>query len=91
MMYFDFDGGDEVTDGPIRSGCEAKVNHQEAFATLMSFLGAAAESYRYTMQGQYSDNSDLFPPKVMEWAYQNQNDIDSLAFELEETKNLIEE
>jgi hypothetical protein len=47
--------------------------------SLLSFLTAAAESYGYTMRtGRESDNSDLFPAFIVEWAYQNDSEIQSV-------------
>ncbi len=55
----------------LSSGVGDEPNFTSMMATLLSFLGAGAESYRYTMDGHTSDNADLFPPAVMEWAYIN--------------------
>lgn len=65
---------------------------QSALESLLSFLGAAAESYDYPRRtGRPGDNGELFPPAVAEWAYQNSDEIGLLQCELEEGKNLIEE
>lgn len=79
----------EVTD--LRSGCQGG-NTQDGFASLLSFLGAAAESYGYCQRtGLKGENEDLFPAPVVEWAYQNSDEISMLQMEIEETENLIEE
>ena len=78
-----------VTD--LRSGVGGG-NLQKGMSSLLSFLGAAAESYRSTMRGKESENSDLFDPLVNEWAYQHEDEISSLQYEIEEsTEPLIEE
>lgn len=78
----------EITD--LRSGCQGG-GVQEGFASLLSFLGAAAESYAYRMRtGRSGENEDLFPAPVVEWAYQNSDEIAMLQLEIEEAENLIE-
>jgi hypothetical protein len=58
---------------------------QEGLRSLLSFLGAAAESYGYEMRtGRKGENSDIFPKWVSEWAYENDDDLSMLALELEE-------
>lgn len=63
---------------------------QDGLRDLLAFLGAAAESCRYTMSGHESENSDLFPPEIMEWAYRNADEISMAELDLEE-EGLIEE
>lgn len=67
---------------------------QEGFAAMLSFLSACAESRAYGLR-QYGDamkgeNSDLFPANVGEWAESMSDEIDLLAYELEENRGLIE-
>lgn len=81
----------EYDDHELQSGRFSSGGLQDGLVSLLSFLGAAAESYRYEMSGRKSDNSDLFPPHVMEWAYQHSSEIDMLRCEIEETPGLIEE
>ena len=69
----------------IRSGCDAEPNVTEATGTLFSFLYAAADAYRYGMSGGTSENDDLFPEHVMEWAYMNDDAISMVSLELSET------
>lgn len=54
--------------------------------TLLAFLGAAAESYGYDMRHGpgSSENGDLFPPAVTEWAYMHDDELTMLASELDE-------
>jgi hypothetical protein len=70
-----YDGDD------IRSGCGADVDESDAARTLFEFLYAAAEAYRYEMNGGTSENIDLFPRHVTEWAYQNSDEISLLAMD----------
>lgn len=64
---------------------------QEVLSDLLSFLSASAEAYRSEMQGRESGNGGLFPKYVMEWAYQNDDEIQMLQCELEEKEGLIDE
>ena len=73
---------DDATD--LRSGTGDDIDPHKAMATLLGFLTAAAEAYRHTISGQDSDNSDLFPPDVCEWAYQHDDELAALALELTE-------
>lgn len=59
---------------------------REVTAALLDFLGAAAEAYKAQMGGRESDNADLFPPDVMEWAYQHDDELSILSCELQETE-----
>lgn len=53
----------------------------------LSFLSACAEAYGYRMRtGTCSDNVDLFPEWVAEWAYQNSDELAILQLELDESK-----
>lgn len=63
----------------LRSGVSAEIDESDATATLLAFLSASAESYR-------ADNLEdgLFPQHVIEWAYQNEDEIVSARIELEE-------
>lgn len=65
---------------------------QDAMAALLSFLGAAAEAYAYQIStGRESDNADLFPACIEEWATQYSDELSMLQCELEENKGLIVE
>ncbi len=75
--------GDDLQSGAGGGGL------QEGMSSLLAFLGAAAEAYAASMRGRESDNADLFPAAVNEWAYQNDSEIGSLQFELDENRELI--
>lgn len=63
---------------------------QNMFGSLLAFLSAAAESYAYHMRtGRDSDNTDLFPAEVVEWAYQNSDELEALRFEIEESGEVL--
>lgn len=74
----------------LSSGCNHSL--QSGLASLLSFLTAAAEAYAYTLRtGRESDNADLFPPHVTEWAYQNSDELSMLQCELQDNPELIVE
>jgi hypothetical protein len=64
---------------------------QSGLASLLGLLSAAADAYAYSTNGRASDNADLFPSDVMEWAHSHSDELSYLAYELEETQNVIEE
>jgi hypothetical protein len=68
----------------LRSGCQGG-SERDGMESLLGFLGAAAESYGYTMRtGRKSDNADLFPAFITQWAYQHADEISMAAYEMEE-------
>lgn len=64
----------------LRSGCGGG-NLFEGFTSLLSFLEAAGESYRYN--GEQGENSGSFPLEVTKWAAQNLDEISLLRLDLE--------
>ena len=73
----------EVTD--LRSGCGGG-GIQAGLASLLSFLGAAADSYAYRQRtGRQGENEHLFPPAVVRWAAENADEISMLTMEIEES------
>ncbi len=60
----------------------------DGLACLLSFLVACAESVNYADRtGRESENSDLFPPNVADWAAQNADEISILEFEMSEAES----
>ncbi len=81
------DGSEHVIDDLSGHG-----DLQAGFESLLTFLGAAAESYSSRMRtGRAGENEELFAPAVVEWAYQNADEISMLALEMEERPGLLEE
>lgn len=81
----DAEGHELETGGDLRSGCGDDVDYRKTMATLLSFLTTAAEAYRWNMShgDGASENSDLFCPAVMEWAYMNDSELQYAEIELE--------
>lgn len=76
----------EYTFDDLRSGVGGG-SLQSGLESALSFFGAAAEAYNRPQ----SDNANIFPAHVMEWAYLNSDEINMLEYELEETPDVIEE
>lgn len=70
------DGWEYVGDD-IRSGCGADVDLKDAAQTLLSFLGACAESRQFGTE--QSENWGLFPDHVANWAVKESDEISLLA------------
>lgn len=84
----------QFSDNELKSGVGGG-DLQSGFESLLCFLTAAVESYRYRKL-EWTDNPDdnmhLFPKEVVEWAYQHDMEIQMLALEIEESRiQLIEE
>lgn len=69
----------------LKSGCGSNGREdRDGMTSLLSFLGAAVESYRYGGLCWKADtNCELFPPAVVEWAYQHDGEISMAAYEYE--------
>ena len=84
----------EFKDDDLQSGCQGG-GLREGLESLLSFLGAAAESYQYAERqgkdGMTGENAGLFPREVVEWAARNSDEIEMLALEVKETKDCINE
>lgn len=89
--FIDLPNGKEYAVNYLKSGCQGGTI-QEGMESLLSFLGAAADSYAHRIRtGCVSENEDLFEPEIVEWAYQNSDEITCLELELQEHKELIED
>lgn len=93
QCYIDLPDGSEHVVADLRSGCQGGTL-QEGFVSLLSFLGAAAESYRqHGCDWKRIDslhNASMFPRAVSAWAYECSDELSMLGLEIEETPNLIE-
>jgi len=69
-------GEHRITDLTLRGN----PSIESAFETLLSFMSAAAESFRY--KGMDGENSDLFPAEVTEAIAQVSSELESVWFEL---------
>jgi hypothetical protein len=54
---------------------------ESAFETLLSFMSAAAESFRH--KGMDGENADLFPPEVTEALAQVSSELECIQFEVQ--------
>lgn len=91
VFFLDTPPGDCITYviDDFRPG--AACNVQECFAAILSFMGAAAESRQFRDRtGQQGENEDLFPEPIVDWICANKDEIDMLAYDLEEGPQLIE-
>lgn len=75
---YHIDGAVEHSAFDLFSGCQGG-DWREGLCSLLSFLGAAAEA------SEGSDNADLFPAHVMEWARNHEDDISLASCEAEES------
>jgi len=89
QYYIDPIGPEDGFDD-LQSGCQGG-GLQDGLESLLSFLGACGEAYRYEMSGLKSEDSGQFSPAIAEWCYQNSDGLSELAIELEETTDLIDE
>lgn len=68
----------------LKSGCGSGGREdRDGLESLLAFLGAAAESYRYHDGMRKDSNTDLFPRKVCRWAAQFSDEISMAEYELE--------
>lgn len=86
-MVLDFtDGAESYEDSTLQSGCGGFQGVVAIFETYLSFLLAAVEGYEYEQRspGRKSDNSDLFPTPIVQWAVDNKSEIEYLHCELQD-------
>ncbi len=78
--YIDLDGA-EYSAADLTSPAD---DTQAAFGSLLGFLGACAEAYHYCRNsGRESENLDLFPLPVAEWAYRWDGELSMAREEIE--------
>jgi hypothetical protein len=70
-------GEHRVTDLTLRGN----PSIESAFETLLSFMSAAAESFRY--RGMDGENADLFPAPVTEAIAQVSSELECVHFEIQ--------
>jgi hypothetical protein len=70
-------GEHRVTDLTLRGN----PSMESAFETLLSFMSAAAESFRY--RGMDGENADLFPVPVTEAIAQVSSELECVHFEIQ--------
>ena len=80
--YIDTKDGRELSGDGLR-GRFSDV--REVFACLLDFMGACAESIRYSRHtGEKGENSDLFSLEIADWIEDNQTRIEYLRLVLSE-------
>jgi len=88
--YLDIPAG-EFSGDDLKSGCQGG-NLQSGLESLISFLSACGEALAYSdHSGHESENADLFPRYVAEWAAYNRDELSIAALELEEGGQIISE
>jgi hypothetical protein len=76
-----------ILDGPFGEHRVADLtlrgnpSMESAFETLLSFMSAAAESFRY--RGMDGENADLFPAPVTEAIAQVSSELECVHFEIQ--------
>ena len=70
-------GEHKVTDLTLRGN----PSMESAFETLLSFMSAAAESFRY--KGMDGENADLFPAPVTEAIAQVSSELECVHYEIQ--------
>lgn len=81
--FIDIPGIKTYENDDIKSG-RGGGTLQEGLASLVAFLSAAGESFRYS--GKDGENADLFPTKVVQWAAEHGDELSMLSSELDENK-----
>lgn len=70
-------GEHRITDLTLRGN----PSIESAFETLLSFMSAAAESFRY--RGMDGENADLFPAEVTEAIAQVSSELECVHYEIQ--------
>lgn len=88
--YIDLEG-QEFTGDDLASGVGGG-SLQSGLESLLTFLSACGEAMAYSdHSGHESENCDLFPRDVAEWAQANRDELSMLSYELEENQEAIQE
>ena len=74
--------GEQYREADLRSGRGGEPSELRMLETLLAFLAAAGESYRYN--GMEGESSSLFPEPVTKWAAENADAISMEQSNLEE-------
>jgi len=83
--FVDFKDGREFSGDDLQSGCDGG-NLQGGLESLLGYFSAFGEAQRYPE----SENREIFPQGLAEWAAENADELGTLSCWLEETV-LIEE
>jgi hypothetical protein len=76
-FIFDFDDGTVYHDSHMKSAIGGFDNPVLAFDAFFGFLEAAIEAMRWEIAtGRQSENRDLFPLEVCEWAHEHSDQIE---------------
>lgn len=87
----------EYEDNKLMSGTMGFWGTVGIFESFLSFMQAAIEAAEYEMRtGRESDNADLFPKHVVEWALEHKDAIDMAICDITDedgapNESLIEE
>lgn len=69
----------------LSGGVGAPHNVREGMESLISFLGACAESVAYgERSGRPGENADLFPPEIGAWAAEHADDLAMMECDIQE-------
>lgn len=83
-FYLDLPDGSEHTIADVRPPRGLRFNWQRHFATLLSFLGACAESRQYRARnGSGGENVVLFSEPIGAWAERMSDELAILAYDID--------
>jgi len=87
QYFIDLIDGKQCSGDDLRSGCGGG-SIQSTFVSLLSFIDAFAEAHFYQLRsGRKSENADLFPTELAQWACENSDEISMIRLEIEEARN----
>lgn len=83
IFILDLPDGASHRDDNLRSGCGGFLSPVEAFGAFLGYLDAFAEAVEFETRSPFkSENSDLFPSFMQEWAVDNHYEISFASLEL---------